>query len=341
MCLSESGALARSGNFRDLGTEIGEANVKNLWNFWNPRYHLLFASYPQFLRQPGVIREQNLGIRGQRQGAVRSVSQGTLVRKLCSWESGEGETNTTATWNTDRENGKSGQGTLRYSTGHKDQICGGPRQNLEETETLLTKQRRARAIMECVEKVESKKEALESAFEDLITHIHDMDSTSFQPPTDPYEMAQSVELTISQRSGETKEKLETHDDAIKKAERILAKKLTLKTVLPGPPVQVERQAPAIPIFRAQSDLKPSQLEASSSYMECKHFCEVFSSYLAAGYGGEDKIPQEMICIQLQPFVSAEWWAMMLEDDVKTKNLGGVRQTIMKVANVHTATFSAV
>ena len=38
--------------------------------------------------------------------------------------------------------------------------------NLEETETLLTKQRRARAIMECVEKVESKKEALESAFED-------------------------------------------------------------------------------------------------------------------------------------------------------------------------------
>ena len=97
MCLSESGALARSGNFRDLGTEIGEANVKNLWNFWNPRYHWLFASYPQFLRQPGVIREQNLGTRGQRQGAVRSVSQGTLVRKLCSWESGEGETNTTAT----------------------------------------------------------------------------------------------------------------------------------------------------------------------------------------------------------------------------------------------------
>ena len=42
--------------------------------------------------------------------------------------------------------------------------------NLKETETLLTKQRRARAIMECVEKVESKKEALEAAFEDLITH---------------------------------------------------------------------------------------------------------------------------------------------------------------------------
>ena len=28
-----------------------------------------------FLRQPGVIREQNLGIHGQRHGAVRSVSQ--------------------------------------------------------------------------------------------------------------------------------------------------------------------------------------------------------------------------------------------------------------------------
>ena len=105
--------------------------------------------------------------------------------------------------------------------------------------------------------------------------------------------------------------------------------------MPGPSVQVERQAPAIPIFRAQSDLKPAPLEASSSYRECKHFCEVFSSYLAAGYGGEDRIPQAMICIQLQPFVSAGWWAMMLEDDVKTKDLEGVRQTIMKVAAVHT------
>ena len=157
--------------------------------------------------------------------------------------------------------------------------------NMEETETLLTKQRRARAIMECVDKVESKKESLETAFDDLITHIHGMDSTSFNPPTDPYDMAQSVELTINQKSREVKEKLETHDDAIRKAERILAKQLTLETVLPGPPVQVERQAPAIPIFRAQSDLKPAPLEASSSYRECKHFCEVFSSYLTAGYGG--------------------------------------------------------
>ena len=154
--------------------------------------------------------------------------------------------------------------------------------------------------MECVEKVESKKESLETAFDDLITHIHGMDSTSFNPPTDPYDMAQSVELTINQKSREVKEKLETHDDAIRKAERILAKQMTLETVLPGPPVQVERQAPAIPIFRAQSDLKPAPLEASSSYRECKYFCEVFSSYLAAGYGGEDRIPQAMICIQ--PFV---------------------------------------
>ena len=87
--------------------------------------------------------------------------------------------------------------------------------------------------MECVDKVESKKET----FEDLITHIHGMDSISFNPPTDPYDMAQSMELTINQKSREVKEKLETHDDAIRKAERILAKQLTLETVLPGPPVQ--------------------------------------------------------------------------------------------------------
>ena len=79
--------------------------------------------------------------------------------------------------------------------------------NLEETETLLTKQRRAWAIMECVDKVESKKESLETAFDVLITHIHGMDSTSFNPPTDPYDMAQSVELTINQKSREVKEKI--------------------------------------------------------------------------------------------------------------------------------------
>ena len=94
--------------------------------------------------------------------------------------------------------------------------------NLKETETLLTKQRRARALMECVEKVESKKESLEKAFDDLINHIHGMDNTSFNPPTDPYDMVQSVEMTSLQKSREAGEKLETHDDAIRKAERILA-----------------------------------------------------------------------------------------------------------------------
>ena len=67
--------------------------------------------------------------------------------------------------------------------------------NLEETETLLTKQRRAWAIMECVEKVESKKESLETAFDDLITHIHGMDSTSFNPPTDPYDSVSWAKLS--------------------------------------------------------------------------------------------------------------------------------------------------
>ena len=145
--------------------------------------------------------------------------------------SGEGETKTQLQfWTTDRENGKSGQRTLRYPTGTKIKFVGDRAgdqfpslqgkctsgksgltrslnsldaaveafSNMEETETLLTKQRRARAIMECVDKVESKKESLETAFEDLITHIHGMESTSFNPATDPYDMAQSVELTINQ-----------------------------------------------------------------------------------------------------------------------------------------------
>ena len=57
--------------------------------------------------------------------------------------------------------------------------------------------------------------------------------------------------------------------------------------------------------------------------------------MVAGYGGEDRIPREMICIQLQPFISAGWWSMMLEKEVKTRDMEGVRQIIMEVAAVHT------
>ena len=161
--------------------------------------------------------------------------------------------------------------------------------NLDEGEELLTKQRRARALME----------ALDKSYEKLIEHIHEMQGESFEPYTDPYDMAQSVELTSTEKSREADEKLEEHDESIRKAERILSVQITLENVLPGPPREMERerpaQTPAIPIFRAQSDLKPSPLKASSTFREVKHFCEIFTSYLSAGYGGEDRIPIASNC----------------------------------------------
>ena len=44
--------------------------------------------------------------------------------------------------------------------------------NLEDGEELLTKQRRARGLMEAMEKVEVKKIELEDAYEALIEHLH-------------------------------------------------------------------------------------------------------------------------------------------------------------------------
>ena len=46
--------------------------------------------------------------------------------------------------------------------------------------------------------------------------------------------------TGRQKSREAEQKLETHDQAIKKAERVLAQQLTLETVLPGPPIEREK-----------------------------------------------------------------------------------------------------
>ena len=137
--------------------------------------------------------------------------------------------------------------------------------NLDEGEELLTKQRRARALME----------ALDKSYEKLIEHIHEMQGEAFEPYTDPMDMAQSAELSSAERSKEAEDKLEEHDESIRQAEKILSLQLTLDPVMPGPPREAERppQAPAIPVFRAQSDLKPQPIEKSSTYREIVHFCE--------------------------------------------------------------------
>ena len=128
--------------------------------------------------------------------------------------------------------------------------------------------------MEAVEKVDSKKQALEEAYERLIGHLREMKRDDFDPLTNPEDMAESAELSSTQRCGEADDTLSIHEDSIKQAEKVLSLQLALESVTPGIPRNVEdKSAPALPIFRAQSDLKPQDLKKSSTYREVVHFCQ--------------------------------------------------------------------
>ena len=83
--------------------------------------------------------------------------------------------------------------------------------------------------MEAVEKVDSKKQALEEAYERLIGHLHEMKREDFDPPTNPEDMAESAELSSTQKYGEADDTIAIHED---------------------------KSAPTFSIFRAQSDLNP-------------------------------------------------------------------------------------
>ena len=88
------------------------------------------------------------------------------------------------------------------------------------------------------------------------------------------------------------------------------------------------------MFRPYPDLKPSLLEKESSYQEVVHFTQVWESYIVAGYGSRKNIPQEMVHIQLQPFINTSWWATLLEMDIKKKTFEEIPEAIKAVTNLH-------
>merc|ERR1711888_246999 len=85
-------------------------------------------------------------------------------------------------------------------------------------------------------------------------------------------------------------------------------------------------------FRPQADLRPQILEKEATYKEALHFQEIFANYLSNGYGGKARIPQQMIAVQLQPFINPIWWSQMIAKQVKEKDLEGAISVILEVAS---------
>ena len=157
--------------------------------------------------------------------------------------------------------------------------------NLTQEAELLTKQRFARSFMEALEKVETKKADLEACFDNLIEHVHGMAREDLEPHTDPAAVVISAESTCQERTAAAEMKLQEHEGLVKQAEHVLSQQLQLKAVVPGPP-QAGSSGPtsggaaSLPVFRAQSDLKPGVIEKNSTFREVVHFVEIFFNYLA-------------------------------------------------------------
>ena len=213
--------------------------------------------------------------------------------------------------------------------------------SLSNEEELLTSQRYARSFVESVEKVEIKKSELEEAFESLIKHVNDMIYTDFEPQTDPGIVVESAESSREAYITNAEEKVGEQDALVKRAEQILSKQLQLQNVAPGAPQCLTAGpggppsgGPAIPVFRPLSDLKPNPIEKNSTYREVVFFIEVFFNYLSVGYGGTSRIPQNMVAVQLMPFVCESWWATMVELGIKSKSVEEVKKVILQVAGIH-------
>ena len=74
------------------------------------------------------------------------------------------------------------------------------------------------------------------------------------------------------------------------------------------------------------------LEREANFAEAKHFTEIFTNYLENGYGGAARVPQQMIAVQLQPFVCEIWWAQMIQLEIKKKNLKEAMEVVMPIAS---------
>ena len=207
-----------------------------------------------------------------------------------------------------------------------------------EEDTALTMKRKAGVFLDKVASVDLRKNQLEQAFDKLIEHTYELVESDFSPPTPPQVMGEYLEKEMAGLLSKAELALANQEDWIIEAEKVMSQKDPAPSLPPAPASASEQ--PSIPptsttaMFRPYPELKPSLLEKETSYQEVVHFTQVWESYIVAGYGSRRNIPQEMVHIQLQPFINASWWATLLEMGIKKKTFEEIPEAIKAVANLH-------
>ena len=154
-----------------------------------------------------------------------------------------------------------------------------------ETQPMVTRKRKATAVMEGAQKMESRLENLRGTMEDFIIYVSGLGDDAFESPTTPSTVMLGANQDLEDREKAMRDKLAENEGIIRRAELVLSSDLVQQVV------EKNEDSVKFSTFRQQADLKPPMLEREANYAEARHFCEIFSNYLENGYGGTSRVPQ--------------------------------------------------
>ena len=163
-----------------------------------------------------------------------------------------------------------------------------------ETQPIVTKRRKANAVMEGVKKMESRLENLQQNIEDFTVYVSGLGEDAFESPTTPSSVILGANKDLEDREQVMREKLTEHEEVIKRAENVLSIDPVQQVV------EKQEESASFSTFKQQNDLKPSILEREANYAEARHFTEIFGNYLENGYGGHPGYPNKLYLSNFNP-----------------------------------------
>ena len=142
-----------------------------------------------------------------------------------------------------------------------------------ETQPIVTKKRKANAVMEVAKKVESRLENLQQNIEDFTVYASGLGEDAFESPTTPSWVIEGANKDLEDREQVMRDKLTELEEVIKRAENVLSVDPVQQVI------EKQEESASFATFKQQADLKPSMLEREANYAEARHFTEIFGNYL--------------------------------------------------------------
>ena len=123
------------------------------------------------------------------------------------------------------------------------------------TTPLATKKRKARLVMEGMDKMELKVETLRATMQEFIVYVSGLSDDAFEAPTTPPSIMVGANTDADEREQAMRDKMAEHEQVIRRAEVILASE-----IVPTQQVVEKPDDTKFSSFRPQADLRPQILE---------------------------------------------------------------------------------